>query len=159
MNNTLDKAKVLDGLKSTKASPARREYSSLADGVEKLIEAIEEGRYDSASPTVTLGDGSVATVGDVVLLDKSGQQVRICAFDKRYVWCQYLTGLALYTTELPAYLRALPEPDSWEALEGDIAAAILRFYISPIEGDKRLARSAAQEIVSRAKVLAERGKL
>ena|GEM_PF-4033682 len=128
--NAVDKGKVLKQLREL-LDMMEDDAAFFMPDVNAIIKALEGGDFDIPETTVTLGDGTVAKVGDKVSLG-SGGEFTIVAVYHRYRAETFLwlldesnipaTGIANNCTAIA------PEPDSWEKLETDAKVAYRRYW-------------------------------
>ena len=110
-----------------------------------ILEVIRRGKIDIQETTVTLGDGSVAKVGDIVVY-RGKQTAVLVGFSKVRGDCliEFEGGNTICINKIN--LRAYNEQDTWERLEADIDRMV---------NDRNRLDSISKEVIARAKALAD----
>jgi hypothetical protein len=159
MSEYLDKSKVLEALRDCEScwfgeENADEEKAWYADGMASaygsFCASIRVGDWDAdmpKPPTVTLGDGTAARVGDMVMTPVSKRVYTVLASHADSLWLGCHDGNVGYETIRSESLVAYVEPDSWDKLEADVGQDMSDATVEQAE--------ILHDILIRAKKLAE----
>jgi len=122
-----------------------------------MIMKIFSGAFDLPEPTVTLGDGTEAKVGDKVKyapVNSTWKDVKLQAIygEACWIWSNYDGYKTCNANSLKAYKEPEPE-DSWKKLEADLIVAT-DSCDSRTESCEKSCERCAFNFIERAKALA-----